>query len=500
MMLELTIKAGHLSAIYYFLLNVILINVLDYCLSKLLNLLYYRSIFLGFPLQVKSCNIPFITHYNIGSPLSTPNLLSSAVKLTYVLLALTVHANINTGSSKNYILAHQMHSGTFEFDPSEETRQAQISKRQIVQERWAESSHCRVVNSTAERIDYFHIVFNLSNTVQAAAGYTRQQLIAVNDSTILCKSPEHVTDPLKLISVSGCSALHGEPSSQPRSCNAHSVINRNVAEDTFNPSRQDNQIGFPGKYTYAVFSFSQSELQAMLPGYWDVYNVTMADMLCLRTFFGKRNHPSRQLRTSCLTTVVTRDNRTVFDRWEHNNAQNSLRRQFAGPEFSAALNIGRVHKLTFLWSVNQDTNWADASAMLVAEALVHAPLANRSSTAIVHQANGLPRYGVQVPVVSFVLLGVACGFVSALFVLVSLLDRREGAVKRPRLNCIDGLSSIAREECKSSEVSLRMGGTMLIGVSKRKDGSYRLGHVNCEGDAIRTIDSVQDLLMSSSTE
>ena len=96
MALELHFQEGYVSAFYVIFLDLILFTNLDAALARLLSSLYYKQIFKGKPLLLRSCDIPGISTFFLGNRLSPNNLSILALKLAFISCALILDLNINS--------------------------------------------------------------------------------------------------------------------------------------------------------------------------------------------------------------------------------------------------------------------------------------------------------------------------------------------------------------------------------------------------------------------
>ena len=150
MAVHLPFDAGFVSAFYFVFLDLILLTNLDVAISHILCHLYYRRIFrTGSPLYVRSVDIPGVTNFIVGRPLSLVNITFLCIKLLFLCLVFFLDRNILADPIRNLPQSSRLLS-TFDFDASESAWGDGTGPYRIVHRRFIAGRSCYVPSTETQ--------------------------------------------------------------------------------------------------------------------------------------------------------------------------------------------------------------------------------------------------------------------------------------------------------------------------------------------------------------
>lgn len=460
--LSLPIDNGVVSAFYFIFLDIFLLTCLDGALSRLLSHYYYREIYDGNPLWLRSGDIPGVTNFIIGCRLSPVNLAALATKVLFISMVFLLDLNIFAEPSNptvRLLSTFELHSPMI---PNEGT---DFFYTEVFRP-WERTVSCYRVPKTTmpanNSITFYHVVFNLTNGNEYLQDDVRplpasaQKVIFVNHTTMTCLSPNNVRESKALVSVLGCSSLGRDPGSN---CNRPANAKRTAPFIRAKINREAEQYTISlDNYTFSSIQFGAPELNRTFPEY--VGEGKNTTMLCFRSMYPL----AKQTKTWCLLKMIE-NGTTLFERWDYDWKIETMQRVFAGPIFDTVLDLKLNRLLYYGRDAGPYSTWLDLSKKILYHSMVYkfedntVRLLKGGSTLTV-----IPTYCVVVFVTFTVVICV-----------LQVLVRQFVVSHHPLLNSIDGISSIGREESKPSGKSLVNGSTMIIGLSKIYDKVIHLG-------------------------
>lgn len=438
--------------------DLITLTVADLTLARLVCNAYYRRVFDGRPVRCRSCDIPGITTFLLDHFLLPPNLIALAIKL--LLFAIIVIVDVNIETTRYVGSNHINRNSTYEFNASSalwshipESRFAALTLA---------TRACFEWNKKRDTLTYYHIAFNTGYRVDdTIPGVPNVKEVLFN--SVQCLSPSNVIedDVRPLLHVVNCSKL--VPSTV--NCSSEEVVRVRWTPTLLIQEWGELEIYMEYKFYNATFNVvGEDEVRSIFPVLTSSpssVQYSNSSMTCIRVFQGIEYE--RTDRISCLL-VVFRGNNTVIDRWEYSVKDKTLQSQSPGPEMGGRLDIGLEVIVTMLLKDGSNWNWVSGSGLLLSRAITHRFLRPDEQTITVRQEGKLE---TSLPTWVFAL---ACAMVGTCLMsgmLVAWLNRKDG---RPRINSIEGLSSIAREEKEPSGRSLMKGPPVSLGLSVSSKG------------------------------
>lgn len=458
---EFNLSSGHVSAIYFVLLEFVMLAVIDIMLIHVVSSLWYRRIINGVALEVKTAEICGVANSLVGRYSAPPNLFAYAVKITLLGFILLTDVNIDSRvveitSEKPITL-----TGTFGFDPSHKPWGLTLFK--AVTRPTPDISGCRITNN--ETITFFRIHFNFTDNV-VYEDEDEDEIYPINDSTIICSKNGSV--PYKeenvLEIVNGCSDLG------TTRCSNESIFERSFDVRERRP--------YPDPVPFELFlEWSKGETISYLvqnytkaaPEIWPEYTrgkYSKPTLACTSSTFkievSDNNYETRSLE-SCIVTAEV-GNGTLVELWQHDGNKSTFTRLFPGPIFARRLDVGQTFKGIILRELrDQFYSWESFSARLIARGVVY-----EKSIVPVTEVLGTKTV-VVIPLYNLIIVGVLLLITAIVSVIVI---RTVANDTKPRINTINGLSSIAREETDPTGRSLDAGNPMKIGLTKRDEDAH----------------------------
>lgn len=450
------VEPGVVSAIYFIIFDLFMLAIVDIVLIHVVSWMYHKRIHKGIPLEIRSAEIPGVATSLVGRFLSPPNLFAYSIKIALLACILIVDINIESESTRDQTRLDL--TGTFEFNPSDDEWNTQT--RRVVERRWAAIRRCNIINQDKTNITFYSIAFNLLGENKSIPNEVKDlsaPTIPINDSSVTCLARDKVdTNATRVLaSVVGCSQL------EPTTCLNETVIERQATLSLV--SSDELTVILPEGSRNISFSLHKFNEEAA--AIWPEYE--SPTLTCMRTGFGFRaNLTTRRIVETCLVISVVNNSRTLIERWEYNRKEEKLSRRFPGPIFDSIIDIGLYQRATILTTIVSELNWVSFSGQVIADGVIY----KRIDFKVFRLSE--PKKYTTVPVyttVLTILLMIAAG-AARLAVAFSI-----GSDLRPRLNTINGLSSVAREENEPTGRSMQTGQGMVIGLTNRHGRSVHFG-------------------------
>lgn len=470
--LQLPLPPGVLSALYFVLFDLVLLSFLDVVLARIVCSLYYRQIYRGRALYVKSVDIPGVTTFLLDQRFALPNILVLLIKLSLLACILLVDLNINS----IVITSKTSHfrTGTFVFDPSDIRWQG---KRSVaVGRQWEAMRNCHQINTSSAEIAYYALVFQLEGnvTVEEDLSEDYQDFVDVNTSTMVCLKPNNVLseDVQVIAKVLGCSQNFG-----PTMCeNGTRVYKETSVQSVTNPYPYDVVSWEAGSANVSVkvWHIASDVLSPLFPEY------NSPNMTCSQSRIGP-TETSKRFYTGCVL-VDKVNGTTLIEQWRMDSQRQIMWRDYPGPVFDGDIDIGTIKRITLLENFFFDYDWKRYSGSIVADSGIYQQVP-KSFTQL-----GQPEIVTSVPVYAIALAATLVGFSILLRVAVAFTV---GEDSHPQFNTINGLSSIAREESEPTGRSFHTGQSMTIGVYHRNGHIAHFGPLRSKDECIRSSPQTQ---------
>lgn len=436
-MLTLPIETGLLSAYYFLLFDLILLTLLDNTLSLILSHFHYHRIRNGLSLELRSCDIPGLSTFMLGSCFSLPNIIALLVKTSALVLILIMDLNIFADMSQP---VHLMSTFSFNMSDLAFPRDRAI----VVERRWDAVRRCNTPEYRYQEATFFHVAFNLSadhrhlvNEIQPPGS----PYVAIDDRSVVCLSPKFVKSPQPSAKVVGCSSL-GRRSPK---CEMNAPVRRTVGT---HPDMQVYNItmdGLPTVYTYGLHIFPQHMLTDVFPEYLmnplpianntksnDTSSVrSEAKMTCLSTL-QVINDTAIIPFTWCLVTVV-QNGTTLIERWNMDRNLTVVSRVKPGPVFRGEMDIGVYPKVRILLSAFREVEFITMASYVVASSAAYRLNASTQHLVIGrHTRSKIPNFAAVIAalLVIFILISRLVAYI--------IIERRTNT---PLLNTVHGLST-----------------------------------------------------------
>lgn len=464
--IKLDIDPGVLSTVYFIVLEIFMLAIVDVVLIHIVSWMYYKRIHRGIPLEVRSAEIPGVATSLVGRFVSPPNLFAYLIKLA--LLACVFIVDLNIKSTLNRSRTPLTLTAKFVFDPSKDAWD-QAFKR-IVERRWIDSRDCRVIDQQSYNITFYAIAFNLENNeiiddeiVPADSDFTIKR---INLSSVQCLAEDRVfpPDPSHIVAqVIGCSQL------VPSTCTNESVIQL-PADLRGNPADQTllyfEQGSAPMSYRLEIYNDDAQQI-------WPTY--PSPQLTCLQTHAGIQNKTKGYI--ACIVVVQFSNDTTLIERWDYDRGEGKLKRRYPGPVFRGRVEFGVNRIAVYLEQFAISLNWLSFSEQIVADSTVYQLLNKNNADLPEIMRLGKTEILTTVPVFTVVLTVflVIAAATARLAVVFSI-----GKDLRPHLNTINGLSSVGREENEPTGRSMQAGHGMVIGLTRRDGHSVHFGPLSSQ--------------------
>lgn len=435
------------TALFFVLFDLIMLSVFDVLLERVVCTSYYYQILNGMPISISSVNIPGITTCLVGKFWDRTNLAALLVKVAFLIVVFTVDINTRTNYTTFCL------TSTFDLDPSDANFPQ--NKFKVVERVKSKSASCRSI--TPNGVTFYHEAFNLTDgkVLDNELVSPPVQLEAIDRSTLTCLSPDYVGEGLPLLNVSGCSPFRTSDCSDPVPVTINTSIDLfGTIEDYFSVDWYDAILG---NYFFPYYKPSLTSSQSVWANY------SLRSLTCTVIDAGIPMDRSN-IRWCIVASEI--DNNTLVELWEFEKVNTSTFaaiRQFPGPLISGDFNIEtNLSLITMIVSLSKkEYDWISFAAVLLTESLVYSNLVRSCSDSDALSSKLDSKIVTEVP---WVPLGIAIGaFVLVIisFFVVRALTKRD---QRPKINTIDGLSSILREEFNPTGQSYDTGRTSVIGL------------------------------------
>lgn len=472
-MLRIPIQPGFVAAIFFIIVDIVSIALVDYVLCRLSNVGYYVQIYNAKPIRVKSVDIPGVTTYLLHYFLSPLNVVILLFKLA--IIALVFFVNLNIDSEVTASSYQTTRTSTYDFDPSDRNLINELDRN--VSRRPRDIATCAKVDpSNPDVVVFYRLAFDVyrSPTYDDILDETAYEY-DVNDSTLLCMSPDFVPDGsvMPLVTVVGCSNLT-RPNDTQGECSFWQPVERFFnSTDVYVLEGSEGTIsGYlaNSKVEMEYFRLSDESVGFLWPEYYP------AIVHCVLLDMGPNIRENLFNRYRTCMVVSQKSGQTLVELWKLSflsETSGKFTRNYAGPIFDRPVNVSVVAAINEMVRP-KDIAWDTLGKSIVSvSALYQERYLNFSVYEQERIVTIVPTWAVIAGAVLFVMSNIAVIFVNVRF--------RDDT--RPRLNTIDGLSSIAREEALPSKSSLKAGAPVLLGLSK-VGGSVRLGPILTRRQAV----------------
>lgn len=444
--LKLEVSAGALSSIYFVLFELIALGLTDSSIAGFVCAQYYKRVYSGHVMRVRSIDIPGITTNMLDSWTIPSNALALMWKL--LILGAIFYIDLAIGSAQWQDETHDFRSGSFFFKGSEEEKTVDLKAREPFSlKRYRTNSslslfsrehvrRCRQVDTQNFRATFYRVAINHTGKTVRNAG----SKFVFNDKSVVCMSPEHVTMPSIVAEVRGCSWL------MKNDCDNSTHKYHKGALTTPRIFTLMSAMMLTGNHTFKFFQMNSTQVSMFWPEYHGA-NVSCAEMLI--------GSPSMKNRSHCVVMArKPNSNDTLVERWQYDSKRKEMYQQYAGPVFKGHVDIGMERMGLLLRYPEQNLNWETYSSVVVAD------LAEYEQNSLQMVIKGKKRTVTNVSMLS---IGVAGFLLVVVFIVRIVVYFTIDGDERPRFNCIDGLSSIMREEYIPSGKSDRQGRTAFLG-------------------------------------
>lgn len=449
--IQLSVQPGFVAAFYFIVFDIIALSIIDYALARGLNAYYYRRIMSGYPVNVRSVDLPGVTSYLVDRFYTPISIGTTLLKLGFFAMFFFADLEINTRLIQSSTTVSN--TAQFFFNTSREASNLSFSFSDdmvLPQRAWEQVRACHVQDG--DKISYYPISFNFSDGSE----------LEVNFSTLRCMSPPIDTSraPTKVV---GCSSFLSF------GCVDGTVIELNNTLVPLLENSRGRIAGVDLSYSplyYVIEIYDWDDVKLVFPEYVD------STLYCVRTQIGLKGQ-TRPDYTNCLVHMIN-SSHTLIELWTLSSNGLYLQRRYPGPLFEGQIHLGDADALRLISSPLMESNWKDFSGAFVADTVEYAEVIQTFSMTkddrIVTVLSPLGWALAPVPL----LVGIV------LRIIVFHYFRKDF---RPQINTIDGLSSIVREEQQPTGRSIDQGRTATIGLYMRGNSAIRFGPV---GDLTET--------------
>lgn len=490
----LNISPGTVSALYFAVLDLITLTILDFVLSRIVCAAYYRRIHAGQALRIRSVDFPCLGQsYLIAPFLSPANIIATFLKIVFLVCIFLIDLSIDTRVAIQETKLYR--SSTFVFNASDalwDNRDPTVGGLPVVRQ-FEQVRRCLKVSHSDNSVSFYHLAFDLVSGTQAKVTRSTSRydfydqtklyrspfmyLVPVNTTSVECLSPDFVTTSDVRV------AAHVITCSQtltPTSCKNGTSVRRQAQLRLLSGMRSTQTVqvfqptGMPT--SFAMSTFQTHDVQMIFPEYNNSRTQNL-QMTCARTHIGSSR--SQQLfgihrYNACLLVAhlkgpLTMNNHgvsfhsqsyTIIERWEFDDISETLIREFPGPVFEGYLDVGLVQCTKWLSRVGGVGNWINFASSIVADAMVYQ---SYNSTFTRRTKRGIVTV---IPTTSLMFIIASFTLVTLAYIVVMYKCRHD---RRPQLNTIDGLSSIAREENFGSGRSHEQGDGVILALTLRSN-------------------------------
>lgn len=448
--IKLNIDVGIISAMYFVLFDFFILTTIDDCLSKLLCRFYYRQINSGEVLEMKSRDFPSVTSFIIGSRTSLPNILAAVVKLCVFISIFAIELGLDT----DLIYQKNARHATFQFQPEDDSWDVELHKSRA---KIRYGAYCHIVENGSSII-FYNSAFNHAMKSSPEQENHTFSIYDIDRKSMICLSPNVVksssVQPLQ--KVLGCSQLVST------TCTNETTIVRSayLQNSGKNAAVEKNNL----KLTFGWEIYTKSELAEIFPEFHDSEFYSNPQLNCYHSNVGPRSLNISVKYHTCLLRVEFKNN-TIIEKWMYNSERKELSRKFAGPIFEGLINIGIYKRMQGSSDIFSDRNWEGLATTIVSNSLVYKTHIQNVTTLYD------PKMTTIICLSSSVLTSILLGSSICLQVIMYFFLRPD---KRPQINTINGLSSIAREEKNPSGNCLMSGKEIILARDPTKGISFKV--------------------------
>lgn len=443
--LSLNVRPGVISVLLFLVFDLVLHTVIDGVLARASCWVYYKRIFKGHPLHLKSADLPGVTSFLLGAPCAPFNLLIVVLKLAFLVALLNLNISIDGGIERAERAVTLTARLALNLSNSERGPNSQHGSGYL----WHFARTCYEKPDTGDRITFYTLAFNLTPGADGASLHdgTRDPIVR---GSIQCLSPGRVQrESVRALQViTGCSPVRSAACADP---NPTTVPRKRLMPKSI----KEVDIHLSSGFTLRTRASTFTNL-TLFPGY------PGAKLVCLSVHAGGAQRGD--FRRTCVLTVQLPDHGFLIENWTSDRA--GFHRVYAGPVFDNDPRMSFEETAIAAYRLfGPGVPYGTLASLLVANS---GQVRFETQRVVVL---GPPRAGTVVKFPALVLAGVVAAIVVAARVAVGCCLRADD---RPRLNEIDGLSSIAREENSPSGKSLSSGRGIAIGLILRFPNVARL--------------------------
>lgn len=456
--LNIPVPFGVVSGFFFFF-DHIFITIIDYILARIVLNFYYKQIFKGHPLTVRSVDIIGVTSFLIGRKFSPVNVLASVIKVVLLITIFNIDLSIDTRTVSNFEMVQL--SGTYDFDASDDAwKNVSINHKfkPIVEH----IRYCRLKSNSGDGVTFYKLSFNFSGGTilksdrDVSAGLEK---FSVDYRSVVCQSKASVNSKsvYKTVQVVGCSPNRSSGCRAP----GKKVWKKKLFSSNFSSENMNVRVG---SFSIPVFCRSLTNVT-----FW---NYKSCNVSCMEIHIGWSGRSD--IAQTCLVRTQIPEGYLV-ENWKFNGS--SFTRRYPGAVFAPTFQVEHFQSIAVLaYLTKGNVDYESMSSIIVANSAIYR---QENQT-----LNVLKDHGI-VSIVPYFAVGL-----SALIIVFALL----GAVvtyaifrkdKRPILNEVNGLSSIAREEAFSTGKSLIGGTGVLVGLIIHSPGIGRLAPVAMTSEVVR---------------
>lgn len=457
--IQLDVQPGFVAAFYFIVFDLIALSLIDFVLARGVNVYYYRRIMNGYPINVRSVDIPGVTSFLVDRFYTPISVGTTLIKLGF--FAMFFFADLEISSRLTRSSTTGLNTAQLFFNTSREAflLTINVANKTVVRQRaWERSRSCYVQDG--DTLTYYPISFNFSDRDQSQIDF----------SSIRCMTPPIETS-VAPATVVGCSTFMASH------CEDESLIALN---NTFVPPLENSRGRIaladlmypPVSYIMEVFEWERTKLT-----FPDYVNSTV---FCVRTRIGLEHQPRPEY-TNCLVYMLN-NSLTLIELWTLKPDGLYLERKHPGPLFEGQILIGDGDALKLLSKPLFEANWKHLSGALVADTVEEAKIVQQFSfttdTGVVTVLSPLGWALAPIPLLVGILLRI----------VVYVYFKKDF---RPQINSIDGLSSIVREEQEPTGRSIDQGRTAIVGLYMRGNSAIRFGPVRDKSETTRAPNGAQ---------
>lgn len=471
--MEIRVRPGYVSAFYFVLFELFLVPLVDNILSHVVNYLCYRDIYRGTKIDLKSADIPGITACLIGKRYSLLNMLVLIVKCALLAMIFEMDLSIETSEIHN----RETRTATFMFNASDSQWENQVH---VINRPYSRLQYCRKLDVETGEIIYYSAAFNLENgTVlqNETTSLEHDSSYNVNGSTFQCLGPHDVYDEYVVLNmrVVGCSTR-----------TKYYCTRRDEMTKTW------KYEFYTGPFTVSPYAFDRNSFNDSKIGFM---NQTIVDeiwseinsptLVCLqKNLPGKisSDRPNVVMQTDCLLSGKVSKTETLLEHWRYDSG-GKLRRYYAGVVLEGDVDIGKSVRISILWYLSRAVDWEVLSSLLLSYSMVYEPI-QRNFTKI-----GEIEY--EVTVIPDFAIPLTVSVVSIAIIIQIVVYFTIGKDRRPRINTINGISSVLREEKQPTGRSLRRGRPATLAWYFDHGRGPRFGPCNGSNDAVIELNNTE---------